>query len=62
MSDPIPDTPPQDEEGRAIWAIRRIAHALTGTAPSEEEGKALFVFAKKSLEEAKAKRQAPLDA
>lgn len=59
MTDQIPDTPPEDEEGRAIWTIRRVAKAMTGKTMSEEEGRSLFELAKQRLEAAQKASQPP---
>lgn len=53
MSDPIPDVAPEDEEGKAIWSIRRVAKAL-GQNISEEQGRVLFNTAKSRVTEAMA--------
>lgn len=42
MSDDIPDTPPEDEEGRAVWTIRRLTKALTGQVLSHAQAKVLY--------------------
>jgi len=50
-AEPISPTPPDDEEERAIWAIRKVVKATTGMTISVEEATSLFNIAKARLAE-----------
>ena len=47
--DAIPETPPEGEEDRAIWMIRKLARSTLGKTLSEEEARKLFSVTKEKI-------------
>ena len=52
--DTIPETPPEGEEDRAIWMIRKLARSTLGKTLSEEEASQLFYLTKEKMKAAMA--------
>jgi hypothetical protein len=50
--DAIPETPPEGEEDRAIWMIRKLARSTLGKTLSEHEARKLFSVTKEKMAEA----------
>lgn len=50
--DTIPETPPEGEEDRAIWMIRKLARSTLGKTLNEEEARKLFSVTKEKMTQA----------